>query len=42
MKSKLNLLVEGAERGDRAAADALFATLYADLRRLSKRELAWP
>ena len=40
MQSKISLLVEDAERGDRAAADALFTALYAELRRMSKRELA--
>jgi RNA polymerase sigma factor (TIGR02999 family) len=30
----------GAERGDRAAADALFAALYSDHHRLAQRELA--
>jgi len=33
-------LMGGAERGDRAAADALFAALYAELHRLAKRELS--
>jgi len=32
-------LMEEAERGDRSAADALFAALYAELHRLAKREL---
>jgi len=32
-------LMEGAERGDSSAADALFAALYAELHRLAKREL---
>ncbi|HEY6903799.1 MAG TPA: ECF-type sigma factor [Candidatus Acidoferrales bacterium] len=33
-------LMEAAERGDGPAADALFATLYSELRRLAKHELA--
>lgn len=33
-------LIASAERGDRAAADALFAALYSDLHRLAKRQLA--
>jgi len=33
-------LIEAADRGDGRAADLLFATLYADLHRLSRRELA--
>ena len=32
-------LMDGAERGDRSAADALFAALYAELHRMAKREL---
>jgi len=32
-------LMEEAEHGDRSAADALFAALYAELHRLAKREL---
>jgi RNA polymerase sigma factor (TIGR02999 family) len=40
LPSKLSLLVADAERGDRSAADALFSTLYSELRRMSKRELA--
>lgn len=32
-------LMDEAERGDRSAADALFAALYAELHRLAKREL---
>lgn len=33
-------LMGAAERGDRSAAEALFAALYAELHRLAKRELA--
>ncbi len=33
-------LIEAADRGDDRAAELLFATLYADLHRLSRRELA--
>ena len=35
----LSELVVSAERGDREAADALFAALYAELHRLATREL---
>jgi RNA polymerase sigma factor (TIGR02999 family) len=35
-------LMGAAEQGDVAAADALFSALYAELHRLSKRELARP
>ncbi len=35
-------LISAAEQGDAAAADALFAALYAELRRLARRELARP
>src|SRR5262245_59339773 len=33
-------LIASAERGDRSAADALFAALYSDLHRLARRQLA--
>jgi len=33
-------LIEAAERGSKTAADALFSTLYSELRRLAKCELA--
>ena len=33
-------LMDEAERGDRPAADALYATLYSELHRLAKRELS--
>jgi RNA polymerase sigma factor (TIGR02999 family) len=36
----LSSLMNAAERGDSSAADALFGTLYSELRRLAKRELA--
>jgi RNA polymerase sigma factor (TIGR02999 family) len=35
----ISALVHSAERGEPAAADALFAALYAELRRLADREL---
>jgi RNA polymerase sigma factor (TIGR02999 family) len=38
--SELTLLLASAERGDRAAADALFTALYAELHRMARRELA--
>jgi RNA polymerase sigma factor (TIGR02999 family) len=36
----ISSLIASAETGDRSAADALFAALYAELRRLAKHELA--
>jgi RNA polymerase sigma factor (TIGR02999 family) len=36
----ISSLIASAERGDRAAADALFAALYSDLHRLAKQQLA--
>jgi RNA polymerase sigma factor (TIGR02999 family) len=39
-ESSLVELLEAAERGSKAAADALFITLYSELRRLAKSELA--
>lgn len=36
----ITVLLASAERGDRAAADAVFAALYEDLHRMAKRELA--
>jgi RNA polymerase sigma factor (TIGR02999 family) len=36
----LSTLVAAAEQGDRAAADTLFATLYDELHRMARRELA--
>jgi RNA polymerase sigma factor (TIGR02999 family) len=38
--SALSALVASAEQGDRAAADTLFATLYDELHRMARRELA--
>ena len=38
--SAISLLIGAADRGDRSAADALFSTLYSELHRLAKRELA--
>lgn len=36
----ITVLLASAERGDRAAADAVFAALYEDLHRMARRELA--
>src|SRR5215469_3076634 len=38
--STISALMRSAENGDIAAADALFSTLYSELHRLAKRELA--
>jgi RNA polymerase sigma factor (TIGR02999 family) len=38
--SAISSLIIAAERGDRPAAEALFAALYSELHRLAKRELA--
>jgi RNA polymerase sigma factor (TIGR02999 family) len=38
--SSVPSLICAAERGDKAAAEALFCAMYAELRRLAKRELA--
>jgi len=38
--STVTLLIGAADRGDRSAADALFSTLYSELHRLAKCELA--
>jgi RNA polymerase sigma factor (TIGR02999 family) len=38
----ISRLMGAAEQGDVAAADSLFSTLYAELHRLAKRELARP
>jgi RNA polymerase sigma factor (TIGR02999 family) len=38
--STIAWLAEATERGDRSASDTLFATLYAELHRLARRELA--
>lgn len=40
MQPALSSLFEAVERGDRSAADALFTTLYSELHRIAKRELA--
>ncbi len=37
--SSISSLIASAQSGDRAAAEALFAALYAELHRLAKREL---
>lgn len=42
MGSAISSLMVAAERGDRPAAEALFAALYSELHRLAKRELARP
>ncbi len=42
METSISRLIGAAERGDVAAADALFSALYAELHRLAKRELARP
>ena len=38
--STVTLLIGAADRGDRSAADVLFSTLYSELHRLAKHELA--
>jgi len=38
--SEISALIDRAERGDSSAAETLFAALYAELHRLSQRELA--
>ncbi len=40
VESTISSLIGAAEKGDSAAADALFTTLYSELHRLAKRELA--
>jgi RNA polymerase sigma factor (TIGR02999 family) len=40
VNTDLSTLVVAAEQGDRAAADTLFATLYDELHRMARRELA--
>jgi len=40
MESTLSTLVTSAERGNTAAADELFTTLYTELHRMARRELA--
>ncbi len=38
--SSISSLISAVEQGDRAAAETLFSTLYAELHRLAQRELA--
>jgi RNA polymerase sigma factor (TIGR02999 family) len=40
VSSAISSLIVAAERGDKPAAEALFAALYSELHRLAKRELA--
>ena len=40
MESRIAALIGAAEGGDSAAAEALFGTLYSELHRMAKRELA--
>lgn len=40
MEPTISALIASAEDGDRAAADTLFVTLYAELHRLAQRQLA--
>ena len=40
MASPISSLIDAADRGDRAAADQLFTSLYSELHRMAKRELA--
>jgi len=40
VETTISALVAAADQGDRAAADALFSTLYAELHRLARWELA--
>jgi len=40
MEPTISLLMDAAERGDDSASQALFSTLYSELHRLAKRELA--
>jgi RNA polymerase sigma factor (TIGR02999 family) len=40
VETPLSSLIASADRGDSAAADALFVTLYAELHRLAQRQLA--
>jgi RNA polymerase sigma factor (TIGR02999 family) len=40
MKPTISELVKAAERGDARASEVLFSTLYAELRRMARRELA--
>jgi RNA polymerase sigma factor (TIGR02999 family) len=40
MEATLDALIAAADQGDRAAADTLFDTLYSELHRMARRELA--
>jgi RNA polymerase sigma factor (TIGR02999 family) len=40
LESTLSSLIEAADKGDGAATETLFSTLYSELHRLAKRELA--
>ena len=40
MESTLSSLIAASEKGDRSATEALFSTLYSELHRLAKQELA--
>ena len=40
MPATLDALIESTDQGDRAAADTLFDTLYSELHRMARRELA--
>lgn len=40
MSASITDLIHAAERGDRAAADSLFSTLYSELHGMAKRQLA--
>jgi RNA polymerase sigma factor (TIGR02999 family) len=40
VESTVSLLIQAAERRDQSAADALFSSLYSELHRIAKRELA--
>ena len=40
VESTVSLLIQAAERGDESASDVLFSSLYSELHRIAKRELA--
>ena len=40
MESRLSLLIEAAETGDRSATEALFSALYSELHSMARRQLA--
>ena len=40
MEQSLSALIDATERGEPAAAESLFTTLYAELHRIARRELA--